>query len=923
MNPRLLLQRACQFVITLGLLGSPVVSAATPGELDLSFSPAPELANTIWSFSIIDRHLYPNGGTDPAHYRRLREDGSVDDAWRITAPIQGPILSVSSAPWGGWTIQALSRAYQMQRDGSFELISRSGFSPHGTAPIYPTDDGAWVSMAVDGMIRIQPNGRVDPNARRDSRLRSIAFVKTGGGSVSVGNNNTWDALVRDTQGRLILGGTFQSVAGEPRIGLARLLPDGQLDRTWDPGPALGLAKTPWADPEVLAKLDPLIQVPTEFITARPTALALGTNDSVLISIEEATPNGGPDRRLAIVDAQGKVVSSFPDTSLRNPHLMRMQPDGRIFLGGGLMTEWNGTPVGNLIRVEADGTLDPSFQASLAPNSSMVYDMALDDAGRLWISGGFDSVNGVARPGLARLHAYQPSPVPVRLNPTYRRERIGTNEVLYLTAQVTGNPTPALQWYRDDVPIPGESNRGLRLVITNEAQLGTFRLVAVTPGETHSLDFGRVTLGDRSPNPGSITELWAGPLGNVVGVTHLVPLQDGKVLFAAGQFANDGPRPMVGRLRADGTPDPEFGTAGLVMGNGMVRDLRPLPDGGLLVAGDFTELGGAPASGLAELTADGERVDRPFPALDIPSLHAALKLPDGRYLLAGRFNQVGGQPRFRVARLKADLSLDPSFSVALEPFQLVDVLELDLQGRVLAGGAGFLAQGVQTNPPPFGLVRLLDSGAADPSFRRVTTGVNLLFVEPGGTLLAGLPAARYSDAGERIATFELPPGVTIRSIGFRPALARLADRGAILMSAETGPSVDLVVKWRGDGRYDEAFNPPIPLVPNSLNHQVTAVAQRSDGSILFATHEFRLGVMSASIRRILPDSDRRLSGMRLEGGHFRAALMTQPGRRYQIHTLPGLGAGESAVASEIVGDGYRADIAVPAGGREGYLELRTE
>lgn len=902
----------------MSLLGSQATLAATPGELDPSFAPAPELANTIWSFSVIDRHLYPTLGADPARVRRLREDGSVDDTWQFTAPLLGPAHSVSSTPWGGWVVQSISRAYQMQRDGTLDLISQSGFFPHGIAPVYAADDGSWVSLAADGMIRTQPDGRLDPNARRNSRLRPIAFVKTGGGSF-----NTGTVVVRDTQGRLILGGTFRSVGEQPQIGLARLLPDGQLDRTWNPGPALGLATTPWADPEVLAKLDPLIPVPTEFLTARPTALALGTNDSVLIAIEEATPNGGPDRRLALVDAQGKVVSHFPDTSRRNPHLMRMQPDGRIFLGGGRLAEWNGTPVGNVIRVEADGTLDPSFQVSLTPNSAMVYDMALDDAGRLWISGGFESVNGVARPGLARLHAYEATPSPVTLTPTFQRERIGTNEVLYLTAEVAGSPAPALQWYRDGVPIPGETHRGLRLVITNDAQLGTFRLDAVTPGETRSLDFGRVTLGDRSPSPGSVTELWAGPLGHVVGVTHLIPLPDGTVLFAAGQFANEGPRPMVGRLQADGTLDPEFGTAGLVAGNGVVRDLRPLPGGRLLVAGDFTELGGAPASGLAELTADGQRVDRPFPALDVPSLNAALPLPDGRYLLAGLFNQVGGQPRFRVARLKADLSLDPNFSVALEPFQLVDVLELDLQGRVLAGGAGFHAEGVLTNPPPFGLVRLLDSGAADPSFRRVTTGVNLLFVEPGGTLLAGVPAARYTDAGERMTTFDLPPGSTFGTIGFRSALTRLADGGAILLTSQSGPSVDLVVMWQGDGRYDEAFNPPIPLVPNSSNHRVTAVAPRSDGSILFATHEFRDGILSASIRRILPDSDRRLSGMRMEGGQFRAELMTQPGRRYQIRARSGLNGADSPVAPEILGDGYRAEVAVPAGGSEGYLELRSE
>jgi hypothetical protein len=393
MNPRLFLRRACRLVATLGLLGSATTLAATPGELDPSFAPAPELARTVSSFLVIDRHLYPAWVASPANYRRLREDGSVDDAWRVTAPLQSPVFPVSGTPWGGWALQDPFRVYYLLRDGTFGQIFRSGFSPHGTAPVYPTDDGSWVTMAVDGMTRVQPDGRIDLNAHRNSRLRSIAFVKTGGGSMSLGNNS-WAVTVLDTQGRLILGGTFQSVGGQPQIGLARLLPDGQLDRTWNPGPALGLAKTPWADPEVLAKLDPLIPVPTEFITARPTALALGTNDSILIALEEATPNGGPERRLAIVDAQGKVVSHFPDTSLRNPHLMRMQPDGRIFLGGGQLAEWNGTPVGNVIRAHPTVvrlllTCSLAFLRGVAPSregSGISYCMDTAEACRGWRTG---------------------------------------------------------------------------------------------------------------------------------------------------------------------------------------------------------------------------------------------------------------------------------------------------------------------------------------------------------------------------------------------------------------------------------------------------------------------------------------------------------------------------------------------------------
>jgi hypothetical protein len=79
-----------------------------------------------------------------------------------------------------------------------------------------------------------------------------------------------------------------------------------------------------------------------------------------------------------------------------------------------------------------------------------------------------------------------------------------------------------------------------------------------------------------------------------------------VLVGGGDIyaQTDEPRAMVGKLGPDGYLDFDFGDAGEVMGDGFVESQRLLADGGILVAGQFRELAGVPATGLAELDAEG-------------------------------------------------------------------------------------------------------------------------------------------------------------------------------------------------------------------------------------------------------------------------------------------------------------------------------
>jgi hypothetical protein len=76
-----------------------------------------------------------------------------------------------------------------------------------------------------------------------------------------------------------------------------------------------------------------------------------------------------------------------------------QPDSRILIGGSF-ENINGKYVPNIARLNADGTLDESFDTGAGPNGA-VYDITIDDNGIL-IGGIFVTFDGVSSRRLARL-----------------------------------------------------------------------------------------------------------------------------------------------------------------------------------------------------------------------------------------------------------------------------------------------------------------------------------------------------------------------------------------------------------------------------------------------------------------------------------------------------------------------------------------
>ncbi len=189
-----------------------------------------------------------------------------------------------------------------------------------------------------------------------------------------------------------------------------------------------------------------------------------------------------------------------------------------------------------------------------------------------------------------------------------------------------------------------------------------------------------------------------PDGGIGGsIQVLVPSENGS-FYAGGTFSSVGGLPRSGlvRILPTGLLDNTFFTG--LTGNGSVNCVLPLPDGKLLVAGEFTKFNGVNRTRLVRITQSG-KVDTEFnPASANGTIRALALAPNGKLYIAGDFTSVSGEARVRVALLNVDGSLDIGFDPGQGPDGTVYDLALQSDGQLLLAGSfakvnGFASPGL--------------------------------------------------------------------------------------------------------------------------------------------------------------------------------------------------------------------------------------
>lgn len=198
------------------------------------------------------------------------------------------------------------------------------------------------------IVRLTNNGSID------------ATFNTGFGA-----NDDIESCLLQEDGKIMIGGIFTSFNWTARSGIARINSDGSLDTSFQ------------YTGEPIEVIDIKRQNDGKYlVNALSRVIRLNVDGSVDGSFQSGSGTDYPIQSLCI------------------------QSNGKILVGG-YFTTWNGMPIGRIVRLEADGTLDAGFNSGSADYGVLSISEQFD--GQLLISGIFAHISGVAREKIARLN----------------------------------------------------------------------------------------------------------------------------------------------------------------------------------------------------------------------------------------------------------------------------------------------------------------------------------------------------------------------------------------------------------------------------------------------------------------------------------------------------------------------------------------
>jgi uncharacterized delta-60 repeat protein len=393
-----------------------------------------------------------------------------------------------------------------------------------------------------------------------------------------------------------------------------------------------------------------------------------------------------------------------------------QPDGQILVAG-QFTSFHATTISNIVRLNPDGSVDGTFapppltQFSGAVNGTISTVVAQPD-GKILVGGGFDSAGGTPRNNLIRLNANG------SLDPTFDVSTGDAKVVWRLVRQPDG---------------------------TTYVGGGFDRLGGVTrPG------FARLT------TSGALDTAFAPNLSPYIGpsVRCIAAQTDGKILIG-GQFATfTGALNYFGvlRLNANGTVDQTFAVPRLNSANlSRIDDLVTQSDGKIVVAGNFTSIGGVARQSIARIEANGA-VDQAWPGPGVNHVNSMFRnvramqaVGAGQILIAGEFEQYNGETSLGIVRVNSNGTRDSSFaSPGVNVFRVI-AMTPQANGGILVGGA------LEVTGSSSSLLRLAGG---------VTRPTLTFSVQPGGVLRFDVPAGfRLQTALNLGATWEDLAGST--------------------------------------------------------------------------------------------------------------------------------------------------------------------
>ncbi|MEO7976677.1 T9SS type A sorting domain-containing protein [Flavobacterium sp.] len=369
---------------------------------------------------------------------RLNLDGTIDNTFNLGG---GPDFSVKEI-----VIQSDAKILIGGQFTSYDGISRNRIARlNADGSLDVNFDTAIGANETVSSIALQADGKIltagDFTSYNDTLRGRLARINTDGTidttffnpeGFAKGSDNTIVSVAMQPDGKILLAGEFTSYNGIPKVATIRLNADGTLDAPFNPttigtGSAVEYSIVVQPDGKILlagrhfdsnfilrgrllrmnaedGSLDETFYIGAGNANGDVYSIALQSDGKILIGGIFSSYTGVSRNRIARLNTDGKIDTTFDPLLGTNNAInsIVVQPDGKILIGG-TFTTYNGISRNRIARLNADGTLDTTFNPGTGANN-IVNAIALQTDGKILISGIFTSYNSTAKKYLVRLNS---------------------------------------------------------------------------------------------------------------------------------------------------------------------------------------------------------------------------------------------------------------------------------------------------------------------------------------------------------------------------------------------------------------------------------------------------------------------------------------------------------------------------------------
>jgi uncharacterized delta-60 repeat protein len=648
-----------------------------------------------------------------------------------------------------------------------------------------------------------------------------------------------NAVLPLPDGRIIITGSLTNIGGLPVPHVARLLPNGDVDRTFVTDLPDGV------------QLSRIVRMPDGSLIGTASSNGAQTIDGPL-SLIRLFPDGK-------MDVSFRPGFSYPNSTIGALNrVLRLvpEPDGSLVILGTFF-EIEGQERYGIARLLPDGSLAECFDPGLGI-SSFLIDSARQNDGRIVIGGVFRAVEGQDRPYLARLN---PESDCGPGNFSFSASEFVAHEgALSALVTVVRNGSVARDEFvrvetRDGTAKSGEDYDGgvFDLAFAPGERARTVAIALHTDANTaegdETVNLALQTLSGILVEPsaailriidqtnfhasGGVDTEFRPAVAGPVAAAILTPDNRWLVGYALTNAGNSigAYRFGLARFNLDGSLDSSFEQTNLF--DMEILSLASLPDGSVLVGGNFDNVNGVARPGLVRFDASG-KLDisfNPFVGYEVtnryrlPTVNALIVHKDRSIICAGSLPAASnGLAGYRLFRISPEGTLDRAFSANQEKQSSPALAVSELNDESYA---------IAIEGEPATVARILGSGVRDPRFISPPYSAALgssLFGIPGGIVAAGngIPSingstpnlVRLASNGGRIARFETnaSASVDLTNSAVTQLLAEADGRFLAAGDFRIGQTdVTTVLRFEADGTWDPSFDAGTGAIPRIENY----------------------------------------------------------------------------------------------------------